>query len=185
MMDAGRHPNITLYTNAEVVALRGSAGDFTATVRCYPRYVDQSRCTGCGKCSEVCPVVVPNEFDVGLGARKAIYSPFAQAVPSAYIIDRENCLNDRLIVCERCRRACERQAIDYDMQVQDVQVPVGAVIVATGFEVFDPYAMKTYGYSVSPEVMTGIEFERMLNASGPTRGRIIRPSDRKPPKRLA
>lgn len=185
MMDAGRHPNITLYTNAEVVALRGSAGDFTATVRCYPRYVDQSRCTGCGKCSEVCPVVVPNEFDVGLGARKAIYSPFAQAVPSAYIIDRENCLNDRLIVCERCRRACERQAIDYDMQVQDVEVPVGAVIVATGFEVFDPYAMKTYGYSVSPEVMTGIEFERMLNASGPTRGRIIRPSDRKPPKRLA
>ncbi len=184
-MDAGRHPNITLYTNAEVVGLRGSAGDFVASVRRYPRYVDESRCTGCGKCSEVCPVVVPNEFDVGLGARKAIYSPFAQAVPNAYIIDRESCLNNHLIVCGQCSRACERQAIDYDMQVQEVEVPVGAVIVATGFDVFDPFAMKTYGYSVSPEVMTGIEFERMLNASGPTRGHIIRPSDRNPPRRLA
>ncbi|MBC7188420.1 MAG: CoB--CoM heterodisulfide reductase iron-sulfur subunit A family protein [Calditrichaeota bacterium] len=185
MMDAGRHPNITLFTNSEVVGLRGSAGDFTATVRRYPRYVDESRCTACGKCSEVCPVVVPNEFDVGLGARKAIYSPFAQAVPSAYIIDWENCLNGQIIVCGQCSRACERKAIDYDMRAQDVELPVGAVIVATGFDVFDPFAMKTYGYSVSPEVMTGIEFERMLNASGPTRGHVIRPSDRKVPRRLA
>ncbi|MGQ9852808.1 MAG: FAD-dependent oxidoreductase [Candidatus Oleimicrobiaceae bacterium] len=185
MMDAGRHPNITLFTNSEVVALSGHAGDFRATVRRYPRYVDESRCTGCGKCSEVCPVVVPNEFDVGLGARKAIYRPFAQAVPSAYILDWENCLNGQIIVCGQCSRACERNAIDYDMQVRDIEVPVGAVIVATGFDAFDPFTMKTYGYSVSPEVLTGLEFERMLNASGPTRGHVMRPSDRKVPRRLA
>ncbi|MBL7073695.1 CoB--CoM heterodisulfide reductase iron-sulfur subunit A family protein [candidate division KSB1 bacterium] len=185
MMDAGRHPNIELLTLSEVTRVDGGAGDFLITVRRHPRGVFEDLCTGCGDCAQACPVVVPNEFDLGLGARKAIYSPFSQAVPNVYVIDCQNCLNGDFIVCENCSRQCERDAIDYDMTPEDVVLQVGSIIVATGLDVFDPYLMKTYGYSLSPNILTGLEFERLLNASGPTKGHVIRPTDGKIPKKIA
>ena len=187
MMDAGRHPNIEVLTHAEVTAVKGKAGNFTVTVRKHPRYVIEERCTACGDCGEVCPSVVPNLFDAGLGARKAIYTPFAQAVPAAWIIDEEHCINGdrRILVCDACARKCSRDAIDLDMQPEDVELDVGSIVVATGFEPFDPFSMKIYGYSVSPNILTGLEFERLLNASGPTMGHVVRPTDLKVPKRVA
>ena len=122
---------------------------------------------------------------MGLGARKAIYSPFPQAVPNTYTIDREHCLNDEFIVCEQCMTACETGAVNHDQKPEDVEIRTSAVIVATGFDTFDPYEMKLYGYGTSPNILTGMEFERLLNASGPTQGHVIRPSNREIPRRIA
>ena len=186
MMDAGRHPLIEVFTLSEVVGLDGRPGDYTATIRTAARYVDLDLCTGCGQCTDVCPVAVPNEFDVGLGTRKAIFLPFPQAVPNAYTLDFEHCLNDEVVLaCERCRKACDRHAIKYDDYPKEFTIPVGAVIVATGTGVHVPYLKGDYGYGIYPNVMTGLEYERMLSASGPTGGHIIRPSDGRAPKRVA
>ena len=181
MMDAGRHPNIELLSNSEVTAVKGKAGDFNVAVRRHPRYVLEDRCTACGACAEKCPKKgIPNEFDAGMATRKAIYSPFPQAVPAAYIIDKENCLE-----CGICVKECTREAIDLEMQPEDLELEVGSVVVATGFEPFDPAQAKIYGYGVSNNILTGLEFERMLNASGPTQGHVVRPTDGKVPKRIA
>jgi heterodisulfide reductase subunit A len=185
MMDAGRHPNIDVLTNAELIRLGGFPGSFRATVKKHPRYVDESLCTGCGLCVEDCPVVVHNEFEVGMGARKAIYSPFAQAVPNTHIIDRDNCLNGDFLVCTNCMNACDRNAINYDDPGEELQLEVGAVVVATGFDVYDASAIPSYGYGLYDNVLTNMEFERVLNATGPTHGHIIRPSDRRPPRSIA
>ncbi len=185
MMDVGRHPNVELLTLSELVGLRGEPGDFVATVRRYPRYVDEDECVGCGDCEAVCPIVAPNVYEHGLGARKAVFRPFPQAVPSVYMIDRDVCLNEEaFLACNNCVDACPRDAIDFDQRVRDVDVNVGAVIVATGFDEFDPRVMRNYGYGVYENVMTSLEFERMLSASGPTQGRVVRPTDRKPPRRI-
>ena len=184
-MDAGRHPLIDVFTLSEVTALQGRPGAFRATIRTAPRFVDIDLCTACAQCSDACPVAVPNEFDVGLGTRKAIYSPFPQAVPNAYVLDTENCLNDVILACERCRKACDRNAIKYDDAPTETTISVGAVVVATGTGVYTPYGKGDYGYGIYPNVMTGIEYERMLNASGPTRGEVIRPSDGTTPKSIA
>ena len=185
MMDAGRHPNIEVLTNSELIRLDGRAGDFTATVRRHPRYVDPDLCTGCGLCVEQCPVVVPNEFEVGMGARKAIYSPFAQAVPNTHIIDREHCLNGDFLVCNNCAEACDRDAIVFDDTGDEIELDVGSVVVATGFDVYNASAISSYGYTLFDNVLTNMEMERILNATGPTRGHIIRPSDHKVPKKIA
>jgi len=185
MMDAGRHPNIEVLTNSELVRLDGSAGNFRATVRRHPRYVDQDLCTGCGLCSENCPVVIPNQFEVGMGARKAIYSPFAQAVPNTYIIDRDNCLNGDFLVCNNCAQSCDRNAINFDDIGGDVELNIGSVVVATGFDTYDATAISSYGYGLYDNVLTNMELERVLNATGPTRGHIIRPSDHEVPKKIA
>jgi len=185
MMDAGRHPNIEVLTNSELIRLEGRAGNFRATIKKHPRYVDESLCTGCGQCVDDCPVIVPNEFEVGMGARKAIYSPFPQAVPNTYIIDREACLNDDFLKCNNCALSCDRHAINYDDMGEEIEVTVGAVVVATGFDVYDASAIASYGYGLYENVLTNIEVERVLNASGPTRGHIIRPSDHKVPKKIA
>jgi heterodisulfide reductase subunit A len=185
MMDVGRHPNVELLTLSELVGLRGEPGDFVATVRRYPRYVDEDECVGCGDCEAVCPMVAPNVYEHGLGARKAIFRPFPQAVPAAYVIDRDVCLNEEaFLACSNCADACPRNAVDFDQRVRDVEVNVGSVIVATGFDEFDPRVMRNYGYGVYENVMTSLEFERMLSASGPTRGHVVRPTDRKPPRRI-
>jgi heterodisulfide reductase subunit A len=185
MMDVGRHPNVELLTLSELVGLRGEPGDFVATVRRYPRYVDEDECVGCGDCEAVCPMVAPNVYEHGMGARKAVFRPFPQAVPPVYMIDRDVCLNEEsFLACQNCADACPRGAIDFDQRVRDVDVNVGAVVVATGFDEFDPRVMRNYGYGVYENVMTSLEFERMLSASGPTRGHIVRPTDRKPPRRL-
>jgi heterodisulfide reductase subunit A len=185
MLDAGRHPNIEVLTNSELIELGGSAGNFRAKVWRRPRYVNEELCTGCGQCAEDCPVVVPNEFEVGMGARKAIYSPFAQAVPNTYIIDRENCLNSDFLVCNNCQKSCDRDAINYDDSGKVVDINVGAVIVATGFDVYDASAIPSYGYGLYHNVLTNMELERVLNATGPTQGHIVRPSDHKVPRKIA
>ena len=184
-MDAGRHPNIEVLTNSELIHLDGRAGSFRATIRRNPRYVSEDLCTGCGQCSDNCPVIVPNEFEVGMGARKAIYSPFAQAVPNFYIIDRENCLNDDFLVCTNCLNSCDRNAINFDDPGEEIRFEVGAVIIATGFDVYDASAITSYGYGLYDNVLTNMELERVLNASGPTRSHIVRPSDHKVPKKIA
>ena len=183
-MDAGRHPLIEVITNAEVVASEGRPGDFRVRVRKNPRYVREDLCVACGLCVDVCPQVGGNEFDVGLKARKAIYRPFPQSVPAAYVIDREACLNGKILVCEHCTKACDVGAIDFDMQPQEFDLRVGSILVAVGFQEFDARKLGNYGYGRFPNVVTSLELERMLNASGVTRGHVVRPSDRKTPRRI-
>jgi len=178
-MDAGRHPLIELVTNAEVIECQGEPGNYTARILKHPRYVDEEKCVGCGVCSEACHVVIGNEFDEGLKARKAIFRPFPQSVPAAYVIDMEHCKR-----CWRCARVCEVDAIDFDMPPVEFERHVGAIVVAVGFEEFDARKLGNYGYGRFPNVITSLELERMLNASGVTRGRVIRPSDRCTPKSI-
>jgi heterodisulfide reductase subunit A len=185
MSDVGHHPNIELLTNSEVVDVKGYIGNFRVKVLKKPRYVKED-CSACGECSKVCPMTAPNEFDAGLALRHAIYTPFAQAIPSTYIIDMNLCLNkDGVIVCDKCVKACERQAIDFTMKPETVELEVGTIIVATGADVFDPSALPQYGYGKYLNVITSLEFERLINAGGPSGGRLIRPSDMKVPKRVA
>ena len=138
MMDVGRHPKIELLAYAEVEDISGFVGNFKARIRKKARYVDETQCTSCGDCSAVCPVVVPDEFQIGLGSRKAIYIPFPQAVPSSYIVNSDECLGQNPIACGKCIEACDRKCIDFAMQDQIIKVDVGAVIVATGMDVYDP-----------------------------------------------
>ncbi len=183
MAEAGRHPNIELITNAEVTGISGYIGNFNVTIHKTPRYVTDD-CTACGDCSDVCPIGKPNEFDIGLALRKAIYTPFAQAVPSSYIINMEDCLGYKPIACGKCKEKCEREAIDFDQVPEDITVDVGTVIVATGVDVYDPTVLDDYGYTRYENVITSMEFERLINAGGPSMGRLIRPSDGKIPKKV-
>ena len=185
MSDAGRHPNIELLTNSEVKEVKGYIGNFKVKVLKKPRYVTKD-CSACGDCVEECPVTTPNEFDAGLATRHGIYTPFAQAVPSVYIIDRNLCLNkDNIITCDKCIKACERKAIDFDMKPETVELEVGTIIVATGADVYDPASLVEYGYTKYPNVITSLEFERLINAGGPSGGHLIRLSDMHIPKMVA
>jgi len=185
MSDVGHHPNIELLTDSEVQEVQGYIGNFKVKVLKKPRYVTDD-CSACNDCSAVCPIAAPNEFDVGLATRKAIYTPFAQAVPSTYIIDHEICLNkEGIMTCDKCIKACERQAIDFDMKPQTLDLEVGTIIVATGADVCNPSSLQNYGYTRYPNVITSLEFERLINAGGPSGGNLIRPSDMKIPKSVA
>jgi len=185
MSDVGRHPNITLLTYSEILDVKGYIGNFKVKVLKKPRYVT-SDCTACGDCAEACPMIAPNEFDVGLAIRHAIYTPFAQAVPSTYLIDRELCLNkENIIVCDKCIQACERQAINFEMKPEEIELEVGTIIVAIGADVFDPSVIPQYGYGRYVNVLTSLEFERLINAGGPSGGKLLRPSDMKTPKTVA
>jgi heterodisulfide reductase subunit A len=189
LVEALRHPNISLLTYSEVAGLEGEAGDFRATIRSKPRYVDSRTCIGCGLCARACPTSAPNEFDMGLGDRKAIYVPFAQATPLVYTIDDTICLNlkdgEYREVCGKCLEACPKKAIDFEMSEERLELDVAAVIVATGFDEMNPGVLKNLGYGTCPDVLTGMEFERMLNAAGPTGGKVIRRSDGKVPESVA
>ncbi|NWG11622.1 hydrogenase iron-sulfur subunit, partial [Candidatus Bathyarchaeota archaeon] len=176
---------IELLANSEVADVKGYIGNFHVKVSKSSRYVKKD-CSACGDCSKACPVIAPNKFDAGLAIRHAIYTPFAQAVPSTYIIDMNLCLNkDGVIVCDKCIKACERQAIDFEMKPETVELDVGTIIVAIGADVFDPSSLQNYGYGKYPNVITSLEFERLINAGGPSGGHLIRPSDMEIPKRVA
>lgn len=184
MAEVGAHPNIELMTMAEVVEVEGYVGNFKVTIRQRPRYVDVSKCTSCGDCSSICPVDVPSEFDARLSYRKAIYIPFAQAVPSAYLLDMDNCLGVDTIRCGKCEEKCDAKAINYDDKVKTIEAEVGTIIVSTGFDVFDASKKEEYGYAQFPNVVNLAEVERMLSSAGPTQGHVVRPSDLQEPKKI-
>jgi heterodisulfide reductase subunit A len=185
LVAAARHPNITLFTLSEVTKTTGEQGKFTVTVVRHPRYVDEKKCVGCGECAKVCPQAAPNEFDLGLGTRHAIYTPFPQAVPVSYLIDRDICINKQnLIACNRCMKACERKCIDFSQMEETVELEVQAIIVATGADVLDSTILGQYGYGVYQNVVTSLELERMSNAGGPSEGHLVRPGDLKTPESI-
>jgi len=148
------------------------------------RYVDEKECTACGDCAKACPVVRPDEFNMGLSSRRAIYSPFPQAVPSAYVLNPSECLGNNPVVCSKCLEACEKKCIDFHMSDQTLSVRVGTVVVATGLMPHDPRVLDEYGYTRFENVLTSLEFERLVNAGGPTQGHLLRPTDRKRPKSI-
>lgn len=184
MAEVGAHPNIELLSLAEVQKVDGFVGNFKVTITQKPRYVDLQKCTSCGDCSEVCPVDIPCEFDANLCYRKAIYIPFAQAVPSAYVLDMDNCLGIDAVKCGKCITVCEAEAINYDDDFKTQEIEVGTIIVATGFEVFDATKKPEYGYGEFPNVVNLAEIERMLSSAGPTQGHIVKPSDLKEPQKI-
>jgi len=185
MTDVGRHPNIELMTLSEVESIKGYVGNFDVTVRKKARYIDEKECTACGDCVEVCPVLKPDEFELGLSSRKAVYIPFPQAVPSAYVLNPSDCLGQDPLICGKCKEACEKECIDYDMQDEELTFRVGTIVVATGMETYDPTPLDEYGYTRFPNIVTTLEFERMINAGGPTKGEVLRLSDLKVPKSVA
>jgi heterodisulfide reductase subunit A len=159
-------------------------GNFRATIRKKARYVDIEACNACGECAKVCPTVHPDEYQAGLSTRHAIYIPFAQAVPCSYILDMEHCLGNNPIACGKCADVCEQEAIDYDDQDELITREVGAVIVAIGADVYDPTELDEYGYTRFKNVITSLEFERLICAGGPTAGHFVRPGDHQRPKRI-
>ena len=185
MSEVALNPNIELLTMAEVEGVQGEAGNFRVAIRQDARYVTDA-CTRCAECVSVCPVVVKNETDYGMAARKAIYTPIEQSVPGAYVIDRENCLNDppNLLPCSRCTDVCGPDAIDFNMKPRVVERDVVSIVVATGFDLLDPGLLTEFGYGKHPDVLTSMELERLLQASGPSMGEIVRPSDGKHPEKV-
>lgn len=185
MVDVAQNPNITLYTYAELEKLEGSIGNFTATIRLKAKSVDPKACTGCGTCMTKCPSKkIPSEFNEGLGTRTAIYTPFPQAVPNKPVIDKENCRYYKTGKCKVCQKLCPTNAIEFDKEDEFIVEEVGAIVTATGFNVLNPDFFPEYGYGQYKDVITGLQFERLASASGPTLGEIRRPSDGAIPKKV-
>lgn len=185
MIEAGRHPNIRLLTYSEVKEVAGPPGKFRVKIRKKARFVDEEKCTGCGVCVTKCPWKVDSEFDLGLSKRKAIYTPFAQAVPNIPVIDTEHCVYFLKGTCRACEKFCEAGAINYDQEDEIIEAEVDAIILASGFDLYDPSGLEEYGYGKIKNVITAMQYERMISASGPSGGQLQRPSDGKTPKRLA
>jgi len=180
-----RHPNITLHTLSEVKNLSGQPEDFNVKIFKKARYVKEDECINCGQCIEKCPMRVDDEFDMKLRKRRAIYIDYVQGVPSIVRIDRENCLLFTKDACRICEKVCEREAIDFDQKDEELELNVGSIIVATGYDIFDPKSLTSLGYGRYPNVVTALEFERLTCASGPLDGHLKRPSDKNDPKKLA
>jgi heterodisulfide reductase subunit A len=188
MIECSGHRNVDLLTYSEVVAVAGEAGNFTVTVKRHPRYVSLDHCTACGECVAKCPWKVPDEFDAGLGKRRAIYLPFPQAVPRKMTIDPERCVflqDPEKNRCRLCETVCQAGAIDWDQKEEMLELNVGAIVVATGFDPYDPTGLDEYAYGRVSNVITGLQYERLVSASGPTGGELARPSDGAHPKKLA
>ena len=185
MVDVANHPNIELMTYSQVEEVEGYVGNFKVKIRKKARYVDFDKCTGCGDCAEACRLAgrIPSEFDESIGNRSAVYLPFPQAVPAVYTVDPERCLQLSKGKCgkegPKCAETCQAKAIDFEQQDEIVEVEIGTIIVATGFDIFDANRKPEYGYADNDNVLTGLEFERLVSASGPTGGKIILGRDKK------
>ncbi len=181
LVEVGRHINIELLPNTQVEALHGEAGNFTAVLASQPRYIDLKACTACGQCRQVCPAQAVNEFNQNIDRREATYMKYPQAIPRGYTIDRDVCIG-----CGLCEKVCLAEAVHYDDRPRRSEVQVGAVILAVGNDVFDPTSLDdSTGYLRHPNVVTSLEFERVLSASGPYRGHLMRPYDREEPRKIA
>ena len=184
MVDSGQHPNITLMTSCEIDNVTGYIGNFEVTIKQKVRYVNHNICTGCGICETKCPSKVISEFEQGMGVRKAIYKPFAQAVPAKPVIDSEHCRKlNGTAKCGVCQSVCPQGCINFEDTDKFITETYGAIILATGYELIDWTSLYgEYGGGLYPDVITGLQFERLVNASGPTEGHILRPSDGEEPK---
>jgi len=177
MVNASKHPNISLYTYSDVVEFKGNPGNYKVKIRKNPRFVNERNCTGCGLCTTKCPIKVPSEFDRGIGERGAIYIPFPQAVPKLAVIDKSDCID-----CGMCARTCPAEAIEMEQETQFVDLTVGAVIVATGYDEYPIIEHNEYNYGIYPDVISQIELERMLSPIGPTGGHVYRISTAETPE---
>lgn len=174
MVSVGTHPHVTLYTWSEVVRVEGYVGNFTVTIKKKARYVNEALCTGCGICQEKCPKkIIDDVYEAGLGFRKAVYTPFPQAVPKFPVIDKPNCTYFQKGTCRACEKFCPTNAIDFNQEDEYITVQVGNIILATGYDLFDPRRVESYGYGRLANVFTSLEFERLSNAAGPTNGNIV------------
>jgi heterodisulfide reductase subunit A len=180
MVDVGKHDNIELLSYSEVKNVDGYIGNFKVTVERKARYISEELCVGCGSCVDVCPIEIPNYFDEGIGMVKAAYIPFPQAVPLLATIDKDYCIE-----CNLCDQICERGAVQHDQEAEEVEIEVGTIIVATGYDQFDATEKPEYGYGDYTNVLTGLELERQINASGPTEGKVLKPSDGQKPESVA
>ncbi len=186
MVEAAQNENITLYTYSEVSEVKGYVGNFEVTIRRKARYVNETLCSGCGVCTSKCPSRKGlNEFNANLDTRGAIYIPFAQAIPNVPVIDTEQCIKFRTGKCGLCQMNCEAKAIDFSMEDEYITEKYGAIVAATGFDIMKPDKFGEYGYTMYKDVITSLELERLMNAAGPTKGHLVRPSDGKEPKTIA
>ena len=183
MVEVAQHPKIRLLTYAEIEHVEGFIGNFKVKIRMKSRYVNSDVCTGCGDCMVKCPVKkISSEFDCGLGKRTAIYTPFAQSVPNIPVIDKASCIYFKNGKCKICMKSCQINAINFEMQDEFIDLEIGAIVVATGFQIQNTAGYGEYGYGKYQDVITGLQFERLATASGPTSGKILRPSDGKEPE---
>ena len=183
MVEAGTHPNITLLTWSEVVNVSGYVGNFHVSIKKKARFLNEELCTGCGICQEKCPKkVIDDVFEAGLGYRKAIYAPFAQAVPNFPVMDKENCTYFIKGTCKACEKFCPTGAIDFKQEDRLINIDVGNIILATGYDLFDARRVSNYGYGRLPNVFTSLEFERLTNAAGPTSGNVVLRDGKTTPK---
>lgn len=180
MLEVDKHRNIKLLTFSEIKDVRREGKTFKVKIIKKPRCVDETKCTGCGICAQHCPVEVANDFDERIGIRNAIYVPFPNAVPQVYVVDKEHCLK-----CELCQNVCTNKAVNLQQRPETVEVDVGAMIVATGYNPFDPRKNEEYGFGKCDNVLTGIALERLLTLSGPTGGHVLRLSDGRIPQKVA
>jgi heterodisulfide reductase subunit A len=185
LVECGRHPNIELITYSELIQVEGEPGNFKTRVLKHTRYVDENLCTGCGTCQEKCPRKGPSEFDQGLGKRKAIYVPYAQAIPNIPVIDPKICIYFQKGKCRACEKYCPTKAINFSQTDQELELQVGSIILSPGYETLNPNLREEYGYGQYQNVITSLEFERILSASGPYQGEIMRPGDKMHPKLIA
>ena len=185
LVECGRNLNIEILTLSEVESIAGEEGNFHVRVIQHPRYIDMDKCIACGTCAEKCPRRVPDEYNANLINRKAAYIQYPQAVPLKYLIDAENCIYFEKGKCRACEKFCPADAVDFDQKEREITIDVGSVILAPGFQPYNPYLNDTYQYNRFPNVVTSLEFERILSASGPYQGHLLRPSDKKEPQKIA